>query len=403
MRLPLPPDFPPLITLLALADPVKYGAWVIERVSAVAPEDERDPIELLVLGNGASAVWAYDLALPFLSAAVDGLRAQGRLGLLVQTLVHQSWAAVHLARETVAVAAAEEALRLAHGTGQLRWAMSAKLARATIAGERGDRALADSLTTEAEAVLLPTGAHELLSLVQFARGRVAVAHQDYAAGYDHLARIMDPADVAHNPFVGACALADLIESALQIGKEDRARQHLAELEHLAAITSGPLLQAELGYARPLLASDDDAEELYQTAIGGDLTSWPWYRGRALLWCGRWLRRQRRVAESRAPLRSARELFDALRFPGLADAARQELRASGETSRARAPEAWAQLTPQELQIAQLAAAGLSNREIGQRLYVSHRTVGSHLYRMFPKLGISSRSQLRDALAGAATAA
>ena len=61
-----------------------------------------------------------------------------------------------------------------------------------------------------------------------------------------------------------------------------------------------------------------------------------------------------------------------------------------------PEAWAQLTPQELQIAQLAAEGLSNREIGERLYLSHRTVGSHLYRLFPKLGVTTRAQLRDAL-------
>ena len=61
-----------------------------------------------------------------------------------------------------------------------------------------------------------------------------------------------------------------------------------------------------------------------------------------------------------------------------------------------PGAWAQLTPQELQIAQLAAEGLSNREIGERLYLSHRTVGSHLYRLFPKLGVTSRTQLRDAL-------
>ena len=66
-----------------------------------------------------------------------------------------------------------------------------------------------------------------------------------------------------------------------------------------------------------------------------------------------------------------------------------------------PEAWAQLTPQELQIAQLAAEGLSNREIGERLYLSHRTVGSHLYRLFPKLGVTSRMQLRDALGPAST--
>ena len=77
-------------------------------------------------------------------------------------------------------------------------------------------------------------------------------------------------------------------------------------------------------------------------------------------------------------------------------ARQELRASGETSRRRTPDAWDELTPQELQIAQMAAAGLTNREIGERLYLSHRTIGSHLYRIFPKLGITSRAELRDAV-------
>ena len=100
-----------------------------------------------------------------------------------------------------------------------------------------------------------------------------------------------------------------------------------------------------------------------------------------------------MAESRAPLRAARELFDGL---GFAADAEKELRASGETSRQRTPDAWDQLSPQELQIARMAAEGLTNREIGQKLYLSHRTVGSHLYRMFPKLGISSRGQLRVAL-------
>jgi DNA-binding NarL/FixJ family response regulator len=77
-------------------------------------------------------------------------------------------------------------------------------------------------------------------------------------------------------------------------------------------------------------------------------------------------------------------------------ARRELRASGETPRRRTPKAWAQLTPQELQVAQLAAEGLSNKEIGERLYLSARTVGTHLYRLFPKLGVTSRAELRDAL-------
>jgi DNA-binding NarL/FixJ family response regulator len=74
-------------------------------------------------------------------------------------------------------------------------------------------------------------------------------------------------------------------------------------------------------------------------------------------------------------------------------ARRELRAAGEASRRRDPDARDQLTPHELQIAQLAAEGLTNREIGQRLYLSHRTVSSHLHRIFPKLGVASRSELR----------
>jgi DNA-binding NarL/FixJ family response regulator len=115
----------------------------------------------------------------------------------------------------------------------------------------------------------------------------------------------------------------------------------------------------------------------------------------LLWYGRWLRRQRRVADSRTPLRAAREGFDALAFPALAETARRELRAAGETSQRRTPEAWDQLTAQELQIARMAAEGLSNREIGERLYISHRTVGYHLHRIFPKLGITSRGQLHAA--------
>ena len=96
------------------------------------------------------------------------------------------------------------------------------------------------------------------------------------------------------------------------------------------------------------------------------------------------------------LRSARDTFDALGTVQWAERARQELRTAGETSRNREPEAWDRLSPQEIQIATMAAEGLSNREIGQKLFLSHRTVGSHLYRIFPKLGVTARSQLRDVI-------
>src|SRR5437879_6781869 len=149
--------------------------------------------------------------------------------------------------------------------------------------------------------------------------------------------------------------------------------------------------------RALLAEDDqEAADRFDEALGANLTNWPFQRARLLLAYGQWLRRQRRIAESRASLRDARDAFDAMGCAAWGDQARRELRASGESSRRRHPVARDQLTAQELQIAQLAAQGLSNREIGDRLYLSHRTIGTHLYHIFPKLGIAGRGELGLAL-------
>ena len=393
-RLPVPDSDPRLLAILAQADPVNYGHIVIDRISRLTP-DVSDPAGMHLIGVAANAVWAHDLGLTFLTVAVDGLRGQGQLRVLAQALSAQAWAAVHQAREPLAVAAAEEGIALARETGQIEWVVAAQLAKAAIAAERGDLRVMDALTSEAEALILPLGATPMLALVQFVRGRGAVAHQHYAEGLEHLRRTLDPADAVYHPFIGAWGLSDLVEAAAHTGQNDTADSYLRQLESLAAQTSGPLLRAEAGYARPMVASDDAAEALYQRALGGDLANWPCYRGRMLLWYGRWLRRQRRPAESRGPLRTALDCFQALAFPELAETARQELRASGEKPQHDLPEAWAQLTPQELQIAQLAAAGETNRKIGEQLFLSPRTVQSHLYRVFPKLGITARNQLRDA--------
>jgi DNA-binding NarL/FixJ family response regulator len=124
--------------------------------------------------------------------------------------------------------------------------------------------------------------------------------------------------------------------------------------------------------------------------------WSFDWARLQLAYGIWLRRRRRAADSRSPLRTARDAFEALGAGAWAARAQRELRATGETSRRLTDETRDELTPQELQIAQLATEGLSNREIGARLYLSLRTIGSQVYRIFPKLGIASRAELRAAL-------
>jgi DNA-binding CsgD family transcriptional regulator len=291
--------------------------------------------------------------------------------------------------------AADEAARLARETGQSRWALAADLAKATAAGERGHLGTARALADQAEAELLPIGAQAMLALVQFARA-LRRRPQSVLDGFEQLERILDPTDVAYHPFVGAWAPPDIIEAAARSHRPDAARSYFAQLSTLTAQTSAPYLRAGVAYVSPLLAPDDEADRLYRTALGTALSNWPCFRGRLLLNQGRWLRRQRRVAYSRPALRAAKESFDALGFDGLAEIARQELRASGEPSIRRTPDAGDRLTPHELQIAQLAAKGMSNREIGQQLYISHRTVAHHLYRIFPKLGITSRSQLHSAM-------
>jgi DNA-binding NarL/FixJ family response regulator len=110
----------------------------------------------------------------------------------------------------------------------------------------------------------------------------------------------------------------------------------------------------------------------------------------------WLRRRRRVAESREPLRAAQTTFDLIGATTWADKARAELRAAGERPAAEGPAASDMLSAQELEIAWLAVQGICQPEIGQRLFLSPRTVGSHLYRIFPKLNITSRVQLASRL-------
>jgi DNA-binding CsgD family transcriptional regulator len=160
--------------------------------------------------------------------------------------------------------------------------------------------------------------------------------------------------------------------------------------------AGAWITLVLGHARALVARPAEAGERFDEVLATDLTRWPFQRARIQLTYGQWLRRQRRVAESRAVLRAARDTFDALGCAPWSETARRELRASGERSRRRIPEARDQLTAQELQIAQLAAEGLSNRETGRRLYLSHRTISTHLYRVFPKLAITLRGELSAAL-------
>lgn len=386
-----------VLAIQAYADPFGHAPAVVAHVQKAAAEGGHDTEALLYLGNAAVAVGAFDVGSTLLSAATKGLRADGRLGHLVYVLAVQGIVAARLTDWNVAIPAAEEARSLAIELGQPLWKASADTVVSTIAGMRGDEDAAEQASAEAERIALPVGSNMTVALAQFGRVSAALGASRNDDAYRAAERLFDPTDSAHHPAMASWIIGDLAEAALHVGRVEEARARVAQIE--AAASDNPTAWIALGlrHARALLADDEQAAERFEEALGADLSCWPFQRARLLLAYGRWLRRVRRVADSRDPLRDARDTFDALGCAAWGDQARRELRASGESSRRRDPALRDQLTAQELQIANLAAEGLSNREIGQKLFVSPRTVSTHLYRIYPKLGISSRNELGGALA------
>jgi DNA-binding CsgD family transcriptional regulator len=150
-------------------------------------------------------------------------------------------------------------------------------------------------------------------------------------------------------------------------------------------------------AAGLVADDDSVRPAFESALSApDADRWPFDYARVRLAYGERLRRMRATQEAREQLRAAADIFDKLGAPGWRERADSELRATGLTRPRNAPTRFTTLTAKEREIAELAASGMTNKQIGERLYLSHRTIGSHLYQIFPKLGLTSRAGLRDAL-------
>jgi DNA-binding CsgD family transcriptional regulator len=384
---------PRVLAIYAYADPWGNAARVLDRLPRATASDG-DAARFL--GPAALVVGAFDLGAEFLAATVDGLRADGRLVHLPRLLTLHGRMAAHLADWDTAVTAADEARRLAEELGQPLWAAAADTVTSLVAAMRGDEDAAERLAEQAELVVGPAGVNISMAFAQFGKVLAALATGRHADAYASATRVFEPGDPAYHPVVSAWLLADLADAARHIGRLDDARARVAEVEAAAGDTPGTWIALNLAHARALVADRAQAGGRFEAALANDLTRWPFQRARIQLAYGQWLRRDRRVAESRTVLRAARDTFDALGCATWGEQARRDLRASGERSRRRTPEARDDLTAQELQIARLAAQGLSNREIGQRLFLSHRTISTHLYRVFPKLGITSRAGLAAAL-------
>jgi DNA-binding CsgD family transcriptional regulator len=196
------------------------------------------------------------------------------------------------------------------------------------------------------------------------------------------------------PGVANWAAAEFIEAAVRSGRREAAAETARWITEMTAASRTDWALGVEACSQALLAEGDDAELHYRRAITHlGASSVRTELGRAHLLYGEWLRSRSRRTDAREQLRTARELFEAMGMAAFADRARRELLANGETARKRTVTAGAtKLTDQEHQVARLARDGLSNPEIGTRLFISPKTVQYHLSKVFVKLEITSRNQL-----------
>jgi len=318
---------------------------------------------------------------------VADARLAGRIGSLSSLLTCLAQALVFDGRHFEALAAASEALRIAQDTGHAHWTIEANEIMAYLAAVGGAeercRSLLHATHTEPGAHVTPAGtswAPWALGLLDLGRGRLDTA-------LVHLEKIQQGPMRYHGSALRS--IPDLVEATVRLGRPHRAAGPISRLCEWARRADTPSTDALAERCLALVASDDP-ERHYLTAL--KLHGASFEQARTQLLYGAWLRRARRKADARTQLRAAVDYLDRIHAAPWAALARAELSATGaptpQPSRAGLPL----LTPQELQVARLAAQGLSNRDIAAQLFLSPRTVGYHLYKAFPKLGVSSRNEL-----------
>jgi DNA-binding CsgD family transcriptional regulator len=321
---------------------------------------------------------------------VELARRAGALSLLPVALDDRIHVDLFAGRFSVATSLAAEAAAVVEATGSdLRL--------------RGPIALANWRGQEADAVALIQAGRQ--DVVRRGEG-LWLAHTDWgsAVRYNGLGRYDEALAAAERAAedprglgTPMWVLADLVEAAVRSGKPERAAGPLARLTEIAEANDTDWSLGFLARSRALLGSEQAAEPLYREAIERfGRTRIRVALARTMLVYGEWLRRENRRVDAREQLRAAHELLTDFGMVAFAERARRELLATGETVRKRTVETLDELTPQEAQIGRMAADGLTNPEIGAQLFLSPRTVEWHLRKVFGKLGISSRRQLRTSL-------
>jgi ATP/maltotriose-dependent transcriptional regulator MalT len=379
---------------LIFAEGIPAAAPLLRRAIAAFKDGEASTEEVLRWGwlaaRGAIWLWDYDSGLEIPKRAVQLARDSGVLEVLaVADNVCGQAAAWGGDFELAAQLAAEvEVVKEATGSRIGPYAAIA------LTGLRGRETEASQLI---DSVIDGAAASRQGTAVQYAHWARAVLMNGLCRYEEAMAAASTAIEGMPEFFAATWALGELVEAATRTGQAERARQALVRLDEQTDMSDADWARGVRAQSHALLTDGEAAERSYQEAIDRfRRTRLRPHLARARLLYGEWLRRTHRRVDARGELRAAHQLFESIGMEAFAERARTELLATGERVRHRTAETRDGLTPQERQIAHLARDGLSNPEIGAQLFLSPRTVEWHLRKVFGKLGVRSRRELRSVM-------
>jgi DNA-binding CsgD family transcriptional regulator len=370
-------------------------------------EISRTPLDEAALWRVGSAAFLLDesdLAITLLQDAMQRLRAPGRQGTSGPGLTALGWLYFDTGRWDEAQEAATEAAGLAEGSQMELVAAAADLIAATVLAMRADSGAARTHADRALANADQAESGFVAARARRALGIAALTDGSHLLAFTQLRGLFSEDGTPLHNYASYLGVADFAAAAVRADRRMEGQDVLERaLSHLDG-TASPRLEQLIARARGILAAPGAAEAHFDKALSdpaGD--QWPFERAQLRLDYAEWLRRARRINDAKPALTQALGTFRRLGARSWTQRAEAELRACGVavTGAAGERDALGELTPQQRQTVRLASEGLTNRQIGDRLFLSPRTVSSHLYRSYPKLGVVGRHQLRDVIAHAST--
>jgi len=395
--LPRPPE---LLAILSktFGDPARLTPAMLARADAsvAALGQQVSPARIIRTGIAVSYLDRLSACREPLQRAIQHGREGGAITSAIEALFLLGQDAFHTGRWDEAQQLVDEGLRLceAHGYDLMTW--PGRLTAALIAAARGDFSKATDTAQDMDAWATPRRAGIIGAYASHIRGLAALGQGDFETAFHNAAAISPPGVLAPYAPHALWVFHDLVEAAIHTGRNAEAAAHVAAARDCHLDRLSPRLRLVVLASAAITEPRTDVTVLEQVLTEPGHDRWAFDLARIHLTYGSHLRRIKRTTDARRQLTAAAEVFRRLGAAPWETRANSELRASGITI-TKAEAGLASLTPQQRQIALLAATGHTNKEIAARLFLSPRTVSTHLYQVFPKLGITSRAALRDALA------